>query len=1778
MTERSHKIGSILCITVLVISIFTLVGHAEVEPEDQTRDIVLITEDIESSRMKIDDIDMEIIDEYGEFTLVDIDVEDIEKLREKEIRFEELHGRTEISVKGHTFDIFEEEPDLDEELMIDEYQSGEEGLYLVHMLGPINPEWVQELKNKDVDIINYIPNYAYEVKMTPEQAEDVEELFFVDWVDIYHPGFKLSEGLETGSVEISLVRDAERKTINRIDSITESIGSADLLERNSKLTAEVDNEEDLVELAHLEDVYHISNRVEKTLDDEVATQIISGGSWIWDPDEDPYSPWRGEDDEFDYGSHVNQLGWSGEDEVIAVADTGINPDHLDFQERVVGGHYWDSEDWEDGHGHGTHVAGSIAGDTHNGTGTTVDTLEIDGIEIEELGPYYAAQGPAYGSELFSVKIFDSSGEWVGPNDYFEIVESAAQNSDSYIHSNSWGSDENLGEYLASSEAYDEAVRDSNRMSLDNEPMVIVVAAGNEGSSQNSVGAPATAKNVIAVGSTENFMPDLSTENPDRVSLFSSRGWTDDNRVKPDVVAPGQNIISTDYEADGDYTRMSGTSMAAPAASGAASLVVEWYEEKYGDEPSPAMVRNLLINTAHDLDDDNGNTGPIPNRDEGWGMVNLPALMDSSAEFEFEDQNSLLETGDINEYEFEYEDEYEPIKVTLTWTDKEASEDETSTLKNNLDLEIETPSGEIIRGNAFDLSGDGVSDDGYTYPDADVLEDFDTNGDGRDDVNNVQNVYIHPDDLETGSYTVRVIGTDINSDSNNDGLPNQDYALTMYNSLEEPEGENPSIEITSPSEGDVWEARTDEEISWDSEGGDDPTDTVSLYYSNDDGRSWEIIDEDVDDDEIYNWEIPNVDSRESRVRVEVTDEVGRTDYDISDQFTIEGIPPEPPENLEVDHASVREGWHHVYEADHREPVDRAVGVDQKETWYGAVRTEIPEGEIKNIAYYHADDADSVRASIHQDEGGEPGEKLAETHDLRNFDNERWHEIPLKNALESTSNHYWIVLEIDDPGSEYFPIGIYDEEVEYGGYIKHSGTSGWESRDYSWAVEALVRETDEDDNLLTWDSSSDDPDEVSHYNIYRADEDDGSGDDLIGQITADGSDRYEYIDENKGMEDTIFWWYVVRSVGENGLEDENEDAVQEPLRPFQVEITYHEEQIIKEEEGIFDYQVTNIGDHEETQSIDFKVRGDIEDTSEITLDAGEQYTGIFTWKPPERGAYRVEITTDDHSDYSSVSVVEDSYFDIRIRDMQREIVEGDELTVEYDVENTGEAEETQTLSFEISDDEEIVYQDDKDVEISEGERKQDKFTWQTIESDAGNYEVSISSDDDEDDYSLEVWESDRFIVDFRIVDRDVVEGDHLTVEFTIINTKETESKQDVDFSVYDLQLSDDAELIHNDVIEDLTLRPGEKHEDEFVWETEEGDAGRYDIVISTEDYEEDSFIRIIPKDIFYIDIDLFQREFQDDEDIIINYTVTNTKDFEESQDIIFSIYDDGKIHEDIHENVSLEPGETEERQFIWDEDDIVNGNFEIKVESRDYNETHRITVWRANSFSVITQLSPRHQNGEVIEGRVVTVLYQVKNTKEEMDTQDIRFYVDDQLITIEEDLELQPGELIEDKDLEWTAELPSGERTLMVESADVSEELTIEVLEKARFEVEINSPEDEQFFEEDEQIVVNYTVKNTGDVKDSQNINLLVDGRVVEDQVIEIEAGGSVTDEYEWEAIDEYGEIEIKVRTRDHEESISITIEGEDDGIQDIPGFTISGLIIGLLATIILYIFKKKSKDE
>ena len=214
----------------------------------------------------------------------------------------------------------------------------------------------------------------------------------------------------------------------------------------------------------------------------------------------------------------------------------------------------------------------------------------------------------------------------------------------------------------------------------------------------TVSYDALAKNVITVGSVSDAV-NGTNRSPASANLsgFSSTGPTDDGRIKPDVVANGEDMTSTLSSSDTAYGSMSGTSMAGPNAAGSAALVAQQYILSFGKAIRSSTLRGLLIHNA----DDRGNPGP--DYQYGWGLINVRAAVDliqdqktNPAKLRLVEGNVDATTNKTVTHRFLW-DGTNPIRLTLAWIDPAGgalttADSRSPRLVNNLDLKLIRPDG------------------------------------------------------------------------------------------------------------------------------------------------------------------------------------------------------------------------------------------------------------------------------------------------------------------------------------------------------------------------------------------------------------------------------------------------------------------------------------------------------------------------------------------------------------------------------------------------------------------------------------------------------------------------------------------------------------------------------------------------------------------------------------------------------------------------------------------------------------------------------------------------------------------------------------------------------------------------------------------------------------------------------------------------------------------------------------------------------------------------------
>ena len=596
--------------------------------------------------------------------------------------------------------------------------SSRDGRALVKFPGPVTAEQLQALA-ATAQIYTYLPHDTFLIR--PLAGLAAARTPGASWTGEYRAEYKVSRG----ATELAQAAPAEVHTVmvtaypeadlSRIAALAAGLPGATVVgsdrgERFSRVRLRVDGAalaDATARLAADGDVFWIDVEGRRELLNDTTVWVGQSGL-----DAGQTTP------VFDHGIH-------GEGQIVGYIDTGIDADTCYFrdparglpptnvcnggtavdpaQRKVIavdflaptecaGGiamNEWDTQN------HGSHVAGTIAGDN------------LAGVISHDAG-----DGMAPAAKLVVQDagfLTDNCGDLPGigcPVVDLKPFFQQAYSQGARIHTNSWGDNENA--ILQNN--YSAACQDVDEFMFSHPDFLILFAAGNSGPRPASVGSPSTAKNGISVGAT------LRGTTANSMAGFSSCGPTADGRFKPDLTMPGSRIISA--RNDGNVTtnncttiQMSGTSMASPGAAGMAALVRQYYADgnyptggpvaANGLAPSAALVKATMLNSTQMMT--GTGAGPVPDACQGWGRV----LLDNALYFAG-DSRRLIATDDPGFAQGAAGQARtvtvqvaagQALRATLAWTDFPSTPAASVNLNNDLDLEVSGPSGTFL-GNVF----------------------------------------------------------------------------------------------------------------------------------------------------------------------------------------------------------------------------------------------------------------------------------------------------------------------------------------------------------------------------------------------------------------------------------------------------------------------------------------------------------------------------------------------------------------------------------------------------------------------------------------------------------------------------------------------------------------------------------------------------------------------------------------------------------------------------------------------------------------------------------------------------------------------------------------------------------------------------------------------------------------------------------------------------------------------------------------------------------------------
>ena len=591
---------------------------------------------------------------------------------------------------------------------------GSSGEYAILQMKSVTAADKADLERLGVKFFGYVPDNAYQVRIPRAARQKVASHAAVRWVGDFEAGFKVNPRLwPSRTDEILSIR-----VIPFADMAVSKVLA--LLQRANPA---------LVATRVIDDKYSQFLEVSippGTADDFVrAASAIEGVRWI-EPNDAlrlhnaaSSSAIQGNKDGA-AGRTIFAHGITGTGQIVAVTDSGLDdsmcffrvlngvdavtaavvaegeePGPLFPSNKVIG--YWVQEGadpYDEPLFHGTHTSGTVAGDNSAHPSSATDP---------GLDP---ADGMAPNAQILFQDIGAADGNLRGGNPYSMFLQ--ALRGGARVHSNSYGSATN-GAYTAYEQLVDQFL-------FDHDEMAVVFSAGNEGPQDLTTGSPGNAKNTITVGAVTSGLG-LT------IPIFSSRGPTADGRIKPDIVAPGQNIISAGGDSNHDNVNCStadkqGTSMSAPTVAGGAALLRQYFTDGFypsgtkqaadGFNPSSTLVKAVLLNGTIALPVNEG----FGTFRFGWGKIFLdnnlyfPGDARKLRLWDLPNSQGLL-TGETRTFTVSAATGQE-LRATLVWTDPEGTPGTAKALVNDLDLTVTNSAGTYL-GNVFAAQGNSATD-------------------------------------------------------------------------------------------------------------------------------------------------------------------------------------------------------------------------------------------------------------------------------------------------------------------------------------------------------------------------------------------------------------------------------------------------------------------------------------------------------------------------------------------------------------------------------------------------------------------------------------------------------------------------------------------------------------------------------------------------------------------------------------------------------------------------------------------------------------------------------------------------------------------------------------------------------------------------------------------------------------------------------------------------------------------------------------------------------------
>lgn len=559
-----------------------------------------------------------------------------------------------LSLKFAEFDTSGPAPVLPADLIAAAAPDDARGYFLVQMRGPVTEAAKDALRKLRLELLDYVPNHTFIARATNADVQRALTAGAAIWSSPLHPAYRIEPELLQPNAHARLA-------VLGFPGISADQLRAQLVAAG----ATVDEEDDAIDrrlaivrpgaggakaLGRCADVQWVEPESIVTERNDTMTWTVQSGvtnsRTIWN-----------------HGLHGEGQVIGHQDGRIATtscyfndASNPIGPSHRKLV-YVSGSGSSDS--------HGTHTAGTAAGDAFPINGST------------------ANRGLAYAAKIAHSSDYSAS-VWAA-----RATTHAANGA--RLHTNSWGND--------ATTAYNTHCNAIDAFAWTNEDNLVFFAETNLSALKN----PENAKNLVAVGNGQNG---ASANN----KCGGGVGPTADGRRKPDLFTPGCSIVSASTSSCGTAT-LTGTSMASPSATAAGALIRQYFVDGFYPSgvatpadsvtPTGALIKAVLVNTCQDM---TGVAG-YPSDTEGWGHV----VLDESLHFTGDigrlwvvdvRRANGLSTNGTKTYTIDVTNSLRPLEVTLAFTDYAGTVNSSNPVVDDLDLVVTAPGGTQYRGNVW----------------------------------------------------------------------------------------------------------------------------------------------------------------------------------------------------------------------------------------------------------------------------------------------------------------------------------------------------------------------------------------------------------------------------------------------------------------------------------------------------------------------------------------------------------------------------------------------------------------------------------------------------------------------------------------------------------------------------------------------------------------------------------------------------------------------------------------------------------------------------------------------------------------------------------------------------------------------------------------------------------------------------------------------------------------------------------------------------------------------